>query len=451
MKTRFTELVGVEHPIVQGGMQWVGRAELVAAVANAGALGLITALTQPTPEDLTKEIARCRDMTDKPFGVNLTILPAIKPPPYAEYRQAIIEAGIKIVETAGNKPQEHVTEFKKHGIKIIHKCTSVRHGLSAERMGVDALSIDGFECAGHPGEDDTPGLILIPAAADKIKIPMIASGGFGDGRGLVAALALGAEGINMGTRFMCTKESPIHQLVKERIVANDERETELIFRTMRNTSRVARNAISTKVVAMEKEGAKFEDVRELVAGARGKMVYATGDADEGIWSAGQVQGLIHDIPTCAELVSRIMREAEAIIQQPARRHGVGRPPSGRRIAAARNSLHLSRLRRSTRSDGWGSLHTKVIAAHPHPSPPPQARRGSKRRAHESLCLRRQRRRNRRRRKTFAEGHAGAGQGPCLRPQPRRSRHDQGPCAWRGRRRRHRARHGMGGRSRRARA
>ena len=331
MKTRFTELVGVEHPIVQGGMQWVGRAELVAAVANAGALGLITALTQPTPEDLTKEIARCRDMTDKPFGVNLTILPAIKPPPYAEYRQAIIEAGIKIVETAGNKPQEHVTEFKKHGIKIIHKCTSVRHGLSAERMGVDALSIDGFECAGHPGEDDTPGLILIPAAADKIKIPMIASGGFGDGRGLVAALALGAEGINMGTRFMCTKESPIHQLVKERIVANDERETELIFRTMRNTSRVARNAISTKVVAMEKEGAKFEDVRELVAGARGKMVYATGDADEGIWSAGQVQGLIHDIPTCAELVSRIMREAEAIIQQPARSHDVGRPPSGRRI------------------------------------------------------------------------------------------------------------------------
>src|SRR6266508_2982374 len=307
MKTRFTELVGVEHPIVQGGMQWVGRAELVAAVANAGALGLITALTQPTPEDLTKEIARCRDMTDKPFGVNLTILPAIKPPPYAEYRQAIIESGIKVVETAGNKPQEH-------GIKVLHKCTSVRHALSAERMGVDAISIDGFECAGHPGEDDTPGLILIPAAADKIKIPMIASGGFGDGRGLVAALALGAEGINMGTRFMCTKESPIHQLVKERIVANDERETELIFRTMRNTSRVAKNAVSQQVVAMEKEGATFEQVRELVAGARGKMVYATGNADEGIWSAGQVQGLIHDIPSCGELVSRIIREAESIIR-----------------------------------------------------------------------------------------------------------------------------------------
>jgi nitronate monooxygenase len=314
IKTRFTELAGVEHPIVQGGMQWVGRAELVAAVANAGALGFITALTQPTPHALAREIARCRDLTDKPFGVNLTILPTIKPPPYAEYRKAIIDSGIRIVETAGNKPQEHVDEFKKHGIKVVHKCTSVRHALSAERMGVDAISIDGFECAGHPGEDDTPGLILIPAAADKVKIPLIASGGFGDGRGLVAALALGAEGINMGTRFMCTKESPIHQLIKEKIVANDERETELIFRTMRNTSRVARNAVSTQVVVMEKQGATFDQVRELVAGARGKMVYATGDADEGIWSAGQVQGLIHDIPSCAELVSRIMREAEAIIR-----------------------------------------------------------------------------------------------------------------------------------------
>jgi NADH:quinone reductase (non-electrogenic) len=313
IKTRFTELVGVEHPIVQGGMQWVGRAELVAAVANAGALGFITALTQPTPEDLAREIARCRDLTDKPFGVNLTILPAIKPPPYAEYRQAITESGIKIVETAGNKPQDHVSEFKKHGIVVVHKCTSVRHALSAERMGVDAISIDGFECAGHPGEDDVPGLILIPVAADKVKIPMIASGGFGDGRGLVAALALGADGINMGTRFMCTKESPIHERIKEKIVANDERETELIFRTMRNTSRVAKNAVSTKVVAMEKDGATFDQVRDLVAGARGKVVYANGDADHGIWSAGQVQGLIHDIPSCAELVSRIMREAEAII------------------------------------------------------------------------------------------------------------------------------------------
>ena len=392
IKTRFTELVGVEHPIVQGGMQWVGRAELVAAVANAGALGFITALTQPTPEDLTKEIARCRGLTDKPFGVNLTILPSIKPPPYAEYRQAIIESGIKIVETAGNKPQEHVTEFKKHGIVVVHKCTSVRHALSAERMGVDAISIDGFECAGHPGEDDTPGLILIPVAADKVKIPMIASGGFGDGRGLVAALALGAEGINMGTRFMCTKESPIHQLIKEKIVANDERETELIFRTMRNTSRVAKNAVSTKVVAMEKEGATFEQVRDLVAGARGKMVYATGDADEGIWSAGQVQGLIHDIPSCAELVSRIMRDAEAIIQKPARRHDVRQPPPSRRI------------------DG---------------SPSPTNRE----RSHEGLCLRRQWRCNHRSRQARSEGHAGAGPRARLRPQPRRPRHDQGTRAW----------------------
>ena len=313
LQTRFTKLVGVEHPIVQGGMQWVGRAELVAAVANAGALGFITALTQPTPEDLRKEIARCRDLTDKPFGVNLTILPAIKPPPYAEYRAAIIESGIKVVETAGNKPQEHVDEFKKHGVKVVHKCTSVRHGLSAERMGVDAISIDGFECAGHPGEDDTPGLILIPAAANKIKIPMIASGGFADARGLVAALALGAEGINMGTRFMATVESPIHETVKQQIVENDERATDLIFRTMRNTSRVARNEVSQKVVEMERAGAKFEDIRELVAGARGRLVYEQGDVDIGVWSAGQVQGLIHDIPTCAELIGRIVADAEAII------------------------------------------------------------------------------------------------------------------------------------------
>ncbi|MHB8529770.1 MAG: NAD(P)H-dependent flavin oxidoreductase [Caulobacteraceae bacterium] len=313
IRTRFTELFGVEHPIAQGGMQWVGRAGLVSAVANAGALGFITALTQPTPEELTKEIARCRDHTDKPFGVNLTILPAIKPPPYAEYRAAIIEAGIKIVETAGYKPQEHIDEFHKHGIKVIHKCTSVRHGLSAERMGADALSIDGFECAGHPGEDDVPGLILIPAAADKIRIPMIASGGFGDARGLVAALALGADGINMGTRFMATKESPIHEKIKEQMVANDERATDLIFRTMRNTARVARNAISQQVVELEKGGATFDQVRELVAGTRGKVVYETGDPDHGIWSAGQIQGLIHDVPSCAELIHRIVAGAEAII------------------------------------------------------------------------------------------------------------------------------------------
>ena len=314
LKTRFTEMFGVENPIVQGGMQWVGRAELVAAVANAGALGFITALTQPTPDDLRREIARCREMTDKPFGVNLTILPTLNPPPYAEYRQAIIDSGVRIVETAGNNPQEHIAELKKAGVKVIHKCTAVRHALKAERIGADAISIDGFECAGHPGEDDTPGLILIPAAADKVKIPMIASGGFGDARGLVAALALGAEGINMGTRFMCTVESPIHQRIKEQIVANDERATELIFRTLRNTSRVASNTVSREVVAIEsKGGATIDDLRHLVAGQRGRGVYEFGDPDAGIWSAGQVQGLIHDIPTCAELVSRIVREAEAII------------------------------------------------------------------------------------------------------------------------------------------
>ena len=316
LKTRFTEMFGIEHPIVQGGMQWVGRAELVAAVANAAALGFITALTQPTPEDLRREIARCREMTDKPFGVNLTILPALKPPPYAEYRQAIVESGVRIVETAGNNPQEHITELKKYGVKVIHKCTAVRHALKAERIGADAISIDGFECAGHPGEDDTPGLILIPAAADQVKIPMIASGGFGDARGLVAALALGAEGINMGTRFMCTVESPIHQRIKEQIVANDERATELIFRTLRNTSRVASNAVSREVVSIERKGgATIDDLKHLVAGQRGRVVYETGDPEYGIWSAGMVQGLIHDIPTCAELVSRIVREAEAIIAQ----------------------------------------------------------------------------------------------------------------------------------------
>ena len=316
LKTRFTEMFGVDHPIVQGGMQWVGRAGLVSAVANAGALGFITALTQPTPEALTEEIRRCRELTDRPFGVNLTILPSLKPPPYAEYRQAIIESGVKIVETAGYNPQEHIAELKKHGVKVIHKCTAVRHAIKAEKIGADAISIDGFECAGHPGEDDVPGLILIPAAADKVKIPMIASGGFGDARGLVAALALGADGINMGTRFMCTVESPIHQRVKEQIVANDERATDLIFRTLHNTARVARNAVSREVVAIERKGgATIEDVAHLVAGKRGRVVYEEGDPDYGIWSAGMVQGLIHDIPSCAELVARIVSEAEAIIRQ----------------------------------------------------------------------------------------------------------------------------------------
>jgi NADH:quinone reductase (non-electrogenic) len=315
IRTRFTEAFGVKHPIVQGGMMWVGTAELVAPVANAGALGMLTALTQPTPEALVREIARTRDATDQPFGVNLTILPSINPPPYAEYRRAIIESGIRIVETAGYKPQEHVDEFKASGVKVIHKCTAVRHVLSAERMGVDAISIDGFECAGHPGEDDIPGLILIPAAADKVSVPILASGGFGDGRGLVAALALGADGINMGTRFCATREAPIHDNFKAAMVANDERATELIFRSYRNTARVARNAIADQVVAIEREGRPFEDVAALVKGARGREGLASGDTDHGIWTAGMIQGLIHDVPSVAELVDRIMAEAEAIIAE----------------------------------------------------------------------------------------------------------------------------------------
>jgi nitronate monooxygenase len=314
IRTRFTEHFGVEHPIVQGGMMWVGRAELAAAVSNAGGLGMLTALTQPTPDDLRREIDRCRSLTNKPFGVNLTILPSVNPPPYAEYRKAIIGSGISIVETAGHRPQEHVEDFKAHGIKVLHKCTAVRHALSAERMGVDAISIDGFECAGHPGEDDIPGLVLIPAAADRLKIPMIASGGFGDGRGLAAALALGADGVNMGTRFCATQEAPIHPNVKEFLVANDERATNLIFRNFHNTGRVAKNSVSDKVVELgARPGALFEDVRPLVSGARGRQALESGNLDAGLIWAGQVQGLIYDIPTCDELIKRIVGDAETII------------------------------------------------------------------------------------------------------------------------------------------
>ena len=314
-KTRFTELVGIEYPIVQGGMMWVGRAELAAAVSNAGGLGILTALTQPTPDALRDEIERCRSMTRKPFGVNLTILPSVSPPPYAEYRQAIIDSGVKIVETAGHNPQEHVAHFKEHGITVIHKCTAVRHALSAQRMGVDAISIDGFECAGHPGEDDIPGLVLIPAAADKVRIPMLASGGFGDGRGLVAALSLGADGINMGTRFCATVEAPIHPRAKQLLVDNDERGTHLIFRSFRNTARVGKNSVSEKVVEILKTpSAKFEDVAHLVRGAHGRVLLETGDLDAGLVWAGQVQGLIHDIPTVGDLIERIIREATDIIR-----------------------------------------------------------------------------------------------------------------------------------------
>ncbi|OJF84970.1 nitronate monooxygenase [Nocardia seriolae] len=315
MKTRFTETFGVEHPIVQGGMMWVGRAELAAAVSEAGGLGIITALTQPTPDDLRREIDRARELTDKPFGVNVTILPSINPPPYQDYVKAIIESGVKIVETAGSNPEPFLPYYKEAGIKVLHKCTSVRHALKAQKIGVDGVSIDGFECAGHPGEDDVPGLILIPAATKALDIPVIASGGIADARGLVAALALGADGVNMGTRFMCTQESAIHQTVKDQIVANSERATQLIFRTMHNTARVADNEISRKVVEIEKAGGKFEYVRDLVAGARGRRVFEEGDLDAGIWSAGQVQGLIDDIPTCGELVSRMVSEAEALIRE----------------------------------------------------------------------------------------------------------------------------------------
>ena len=313
MRTRITDLLGIEHPIVQGGMQWVGTAELASAVSNAGGLGMITALTQPTPDALRAEIDRCRLMTDKPFGVNLTILPSITPPPYAEYRKAIIDGGVRIVETAGHKPQEHVDEFKSHGIIVVHKCTAVRHALSAERMGVDAISIDGFECAGHPGEDDIPGLVLIPAAANVVKVPMLASGGFGDGRGLVAALALGADGINMGTRFCATQEAPIHDGIKQAMVANDERATNLIFRSYRNTVRVAKNAISEEVLTKEAQGLPFEAVAHLVKGVRGKEGLDNGDTNHGIWTVGMVQGLVKDVPTCKELVERIMAEADSLI------------------------------------------------------------------------------------------------------------------------------------------
>ncbi len=313
LKTRFTEMFGVQYPIVQGGMQWVGRAELTAAVANAGALGFLTGLTQPTPEDLVKEVKRCRDMTDKPFGVNLTILPTLVPRPYGEYIDAIIQSGVKIVETAGNNPKPFLPKFKEAGIKVIHKCTSVRHGVTAERIGVDAISMDGFECAGHPGEDDVPNLVLLPAAANVINIPMIASGGFADARGLVAALALGCDGVNMGTRFMATKEAPIHQKVKEAIVAADERSTALIFRTMRNTSRVFSNSVAKKAIEMEHEGKTIAEIGPIVSGQKGKVVYETGDLEHGIWSAGTCMGLIQDIPTCKELVDRMVREAKDII------------------------------------------------------------------------------------------------------------------------------------------
>jgi nitronate monooxygenase len=315
IRTQFTELFGVEYPIIQGGMQWVGRAELAAAVSNAGALGILTALTQPTPDALADEIERTRKLTDKPFGVNLTILPTINAPPYEAYRQAIIDSGIAIVETAGAAPREHIEHFKREGVRVIHKCTSVRHAVSAEKMGADAVSIDGFECAGHPGEDDVAGLVLIPATTAKLGVPVMAAGGFADGRGLAAALALGADGITMGTRFCATKEAPIHENVKRQILAGDERSTHLIFRKLHNTARVGKNSVSDEVVEiLSRPDSSFADIAHLVSGVRGRELLETGNMDAGLFWASQAQGLIHDIPTVANLVNRIVGEAEVIIR-----------------------------------------------------------------------------------------------------------------------------------------
>jgi NADH:quinone reductase (non-electrogenic) len=315
-KTRITELLGIEHPIVQGGMQGVGTAELASAVSNAGGLGILTALTQPSPDALRAEIDRTRSMTSKPIGVNMTVFPTINAPDYNAYADAIIESGVKIVETAGTPAVREIWErLKPHGIVILHKCTAVRHALSAEKAGCDVISIDGFECAGHPGEDDIPGLILVPAAADKVKIPMLASGGFGDGRGLVAALALGADGINMGTRFCATQEAQIHDNVKNAYIENDERGSFLIFRNFKNTARVGRSPVSEEVVRrLAEPGAKFSDVQELVAGTAGRDLLQTGDMTKGVFWAGMVQGLIHDIPTCKQLIDRIIADAEAIVK-----------------------------------------------------------------------------------------------------------------------------------------
>ena len=316
MKTKITEMLNIEHPIIQGGMHYVGFAELAAAVSNAGGLGTITGLTQKTPEDLANEISRCNDMTDKPFAVNLTFLPTVAAPDYPAYVKAIIKGGVKVVETAGRNPVQVLPYLKDAGIKVIHKCTSVRHALKAQDIGCDAVSVDGFECGGHPGEDDIPNMILLPRAADELDIPFVSSGGQADARSLVASIAMGADGMNMGTRFMCTTEAPIHQRVKEAIVAASELDTRLIMRPLRNTERVLNNKAVERVLAVEKERGsdiKFEDILEDVAGVYPKVML-DGDMDIGAWSCGMVAGLIHDIPSCKELIDRIMAETEEIIQ-----------------------------------------------------------------------------------------------------------------------------------------
>lgn len=316
VKTRITELFGIEHPIIQGGMHYVGFAELASAVSNAGGLGIITGLTQKTPKDLANEIAKCRDMTDKPFGVNLTFLPTVMSPDYPGYIKAILEGGVRIVETAGRNPQPYLPALHQAGVKVIHKCTSVRHALKAETIGCDAVSVDGFECGGHPGEDDIPNMILLPRAAEELKIPFVSSGGMADARSLVASLAMGAEGMNMGTRFIATKEAPVHENVKQAIIAASELDTRLVMRPLRNTERVMNNAAVERLLEKEKElgvDLKFEDIIEEVAGVYPRIMME-GDMDAGAWSCGMVAGLIHDIPTCKELIDRIMREAEALIQ-----------------------------------------------------------------------------------------------------------------------------------------
>lgn len=317
MKTRITELFGIQHPIIQGGMHYVGFAELAAAVSNAGGLGIITGLTQKTPEDLDKEIKKCKAMTDKPFGVNLTFLPAFTAPPYPEYIDAIIANGIKAVETAGRNPAEHLPRLKEAGVKIIHKCTSVRHALKAQDIGCDAVSVDGFECGGHPGEDDIPNMILLPRAADELDIPFVASGGQADARSLVASLAMGADGINMGTRFIATKEAPVHDNVKKAIVAASELDTRLVMRPLRNTERVMNNAAVERLLQIEKEKGdelQITDILEEVAGVY-PSIMMEGDMDKGAWSCGMVAGLINDVPSCKELIDRIMSEADAIIRK----------------------------------------------------------------------------------------------------------------------------------------
>jgi len=317
MKTKITEMFGIAHPIIQGGMHFVGFAELAAAVSNAGGLGLITGLTQRTPELLANEIRRCREMTDKPFGVNLTFLPTVSSPDYPGYIHAIIDGGVKAVETAGNNPQKWLPMLHEAGIKVIHKCTSVRHALKAESIGCDAVSVDGFECGGHPGEDDVPNFILLPRAAESLKIPFVASGGMADGRSLVAALALGADGMNMGTRFIATKEAPVHENVKQAIVAASELDTRLVMRPLRNTERVLRNAAADRLLAKELAlgvNLKFDDIMEEVAGVYPRIMQK-GEMEAGVWSCGMVAGLIHDVPSVKELIDRIMLEADGIIRQ----------------------------------------------------------------------------------------------------------------------------------------